>query len=110
MERETQRRGTLGNDTAQEPSGQELEFWLLAFDKLKPHIIWVIIVGVAVYEYFHSADVVGFLILIAAAAGSIPLSHAIALLQGRSLHTRLLPPSEEKKLGEHLTDDRDELE
>jgi hypothetical protein len=85
------------------PDQQEIERLLQIFDQLKPHILWVIIVTIAIYDYFHPANVVGFLILIAAAAGAISLSQAIALLQGRSMPKKLSSPSEEK-----ATEDQDE--
>jgi hypothetical protein len=44
-------------------------------------IVWTILVVIAIYGYFHTANVIDFLILMAAAAGYISLSTAIAILQ-----------------------------
>ncbi len=111
------RRVTSKSDTSpgkkQPPDQEEIERFLRMVDLFKPRIISTILVVIGLYDYFHNSDVPRFLILMGAAAGYIPLHQAIDLLLGRSMPTRLSPPSEEQEArgqpGETAAEDRDEL-
>jgi hypothetical protein len=95
----------------QDPREQNIERFLRIFDLFKPHILWVIMVIIAVYDYFHPSDVFGFLVLIGAAAGAIPLSQAINLLRGKSVPVNSPSLPEEGDVGnqpgENVINDRD---
>ena len=91
----------------QDTREQEIERLLRIFDQLKPHILWVVMVIIAIYDYFHPSDVFGFLVLMGAAAGSIPLSQAIDLLRGRSAPL-LRGKDVGGQPGEDATEDQDE--
>lgn len=95
-----------------QPPDPEIERFLHIFDQLKPHILWVVIVTIAIYDYFHPSEVFGFLVLIAVAAGSLSLPQAIDLLQGRSVLMKRSPLAEEQKvggqLGEKAVDEQDD--
>ncbi len=88
---------------------------LQIFNLLKPHILWLVIVIIAIYDFFHPSDVmglIGFLVLMATAAGSLSLPQAIDLLRGKPLSVNTSSPPEEKEiksqLGEKATEDQDE--
>ena len=90
-----------------QPPEQRVTRLLQIFDQLKPHILWVVVVTIAIYDYFHLSDLFGFIVLIGVAAGSVPLSLAIELLRGRSV---LLNSSLEKRnvSGQPRDEDEDE--
>jgi len=93
------RRVSPKSDTSpgkKQPPDQGIIRALQVFEQLKPHILWAILVAIAICDYFHSLNVTEFLVLIAVAEGSLSLPQAIALLQNRSMPMRLQHPPKEQ--------------
>jgi Na+/H+ antiporter NhaC len=105
---------SMEKQTQQREGHTSTERILRLFDLVKPHVIWTILVVIAIYSYFHTSNVIEFLILMAAAAGSLSLPQAINLLQGRSMPMRSSPLSKEQEansqLEENAADKQDEQE